>query len=297
MGHTMSSAKKQKRKKKVKRKTSPKQIFLLRLASSFVLGPMLLALSMLPTRWPILLLAIVCFSYALREVYGLLAKAGSEPYQGLGISAGALMLVLVALPQVSHEALIGLSIFVIAFVLFLPILRGGRIMEAARAGATLLGLLYIVGFSSFFVVLAKSSEGREMIPALLVLCWVFDSAAMGAGSFWGKHKLSKASPNKSWEGVGGGFVGALVAVFVLRSFGIWDSHSAAVCVGAGLVLGVAAVMGDLVGSALKREAGVSDSGRLLMLPGHGGILDKLDSILFAGPFLWLYFHWITSCIP
>lgn len=289
----MSPTKKQKREKKSKKgRALAKGHFSLRIISSFVFGPMLLALSMLPARWPILLLAIVCFSYALREVYGLLAKAGYKPYQGFGVSMGALALVLVALPRFSPEALSGLSIFTIAFVLFLPILRGRRTMEVARAGATLLGLLYVIGFSSFFVVLAKSYEGREMIPALFVLCWVFDGTAMGAGSFWGRHKLSKASPNKSWEGVAGGFIGVLIAVFVLRSLGIWDSYSAGVCVGAVLVLGAAAVAGDLVGSALKREAGVSDSGSILILPGHGGILDKLDSILFAAPFLWFYFLWI-----
>jgi len=133
--------------------------------------------------------------------------------------------------------------------------------------------------SAGFVVLVPASlamtalEPRRLL-AVLVLVWVADSAAYFVGRAWGRRKLAPAiSPGKTWEGAAGGVAGALVWAIICRGFfddAPWLPYLAA----AGL-LAAASIVGDLFESAAKRRAGVKDSGALL--PGHGGILDRIDS--------------------
>ena len=113
-----------------------------------------------------------------------------------------------------------------------------------------------------------------VVLLVLVLVWIADSAAYFVGRAWGRHRLAPAiSPGKTWEGVAGGLIGAALYAIIIAFFtdpGAW----LALLVTA-LLLGMASIVGDLFESAMKRQAGVKDSGSLL--PGHGGILDRIDS--------------------
>ncbi len=134
-----------------------------------------------------------------------------------------------------------------------------------------------------------------MLLFLLVCVWAGDIAAFYVGRRYGKHKLSRLSPNKTWEGtlasVGGSVLAGLAVVFtgelLSTYFGntvlhilepVWQSAVLAV------IINVAAQLGDLLESAIKRGAGVKDSGTIL--PGHGGVLDRIDALLLAAPVLW-----------
>jgi phosphatidate cytidylyltransferase len=121
---------------------------------------------------------------------------------------------------------------------------------------------------------------------VLFLCavvWVGDSAAMYVGKSLGQHKMAPAiSPGKTWEGALGGVIGGVCTAVV--SAGFWLPHLLLwQCLVLGLCISLAAQLSDLGESMLKRYAGVKDSGRLI--PGHGGILDRIDSLLFATPTL------------
>jgi phosphatidate cytidylyltransferase len=170
--------------------------------------------------------------------------------------------------------------------------------------STFLGLAYVVGLGSSlgsFLVPdiprsawtwgAGQPAANNLVP-LLVLTWVFDSAAMLTGLVFGKNKLSPASPNKSWEGVGGGLAAILLLASLLPLLGFWDELNLISRLGAALVLAPAAVLGDLVESSVKREAGAKDSATLGFLPGHGGFLDKMDALLFTAPALSAYLMWV-----
>ena len=131
---------------------------------------------------------------------------------------------------------------------------------------------------------ALISDRVFLIGIPLLICWVGDSCAYFIGSPFGRHKLiPSVSPAKSWEGLtaglAGAIAGAITAGLVLGSLPIWQMALT------GAAGGIAAVIGDLFESALKRDVGVKDSGS--MLPGHGGILDRFDSLIAVAPVTWL----------
>jgi phosphatidate cytidylyltransferase len=132
--------------------------------------------------------------------------------------------------------------------------------------------------AGFVVILPAALAMTWLDPrrllAVLVLVWVADSAAYFVGRAWGRHKLAPTiSPGKTWEGAAGGVGGALVYAIICKR--LFDDVAWAAYLAAALLLAVLGIVGDLFESAAKRRAGVKDSGALL--PGHGGILDRVDS--------------------
>ncbi len=136
------------------------------------------------------------------------------------------------------------------------------------------------------VVLARDlDQGRDWVLLLVLATFTVDTGAYATGSLIGRHKLApRISPRKTWEGAAGGIGGALLAVGVLAPL-LNLGLGAGAIVGLGLALGVAAQAGDLFESWMKRRVDIKDSSGLL--PGHGGLLDRLDSIVFVAPIVYL----------
>lgn len=130
--------------------------------------------------------------------------------------------------------------------------------------------------------------GAQMVFYATLVTWATDSGAYLAGVSLGRHPLlPRVSPSKTWEGAVGGLVGAtLVGWLCARGFAVFMTPLAGATLG--LVVGLAAQLGDLVESLLKRDAGTKDSAELI--PGHGGILDRFDSLLFTVPVTYYYFR-------
>ncbi|MGB5158103.1 phosphatidate cytidylyltransferase [Desulfobacterium sp. N47] len=150
----------------------------------------------------------------------------------------------------------------------------------------LMGLIYIPLFLSYLVLIRNGSNGIFWIYFLLIIIFAGDTGAFYTGSYFGKHKLCPSvSPGKTIEGSLGGLgaslmAGALFKYFFLPSYSWWVSILLFICVG------IAGQIGDLFESELKRSAGIKDSGSIL--PGHGGILDRIDALLFAIPVAWFF---------
>jgi len=129
-------------------------------------------------------------------------------------------------------------------------------------------------------------EGLQWVISALVITWANDTCAYFAGRLFGRHKLHPAvSPNKTWEGFAGGAFGSVAGMFVAR----WVAFPALTtvdCIALGLLGAVLGPLGDLCESLLKRAHGVKDSGTLI--PGHGGLLDRVDALLFNAPAVYLY---------
>ena len=145
------------------------------------------------------------------------------------------------------------------------------------------GLLVLVPtFSALTALQSQAFHGPERVLFLMVLIWVADSGAYFTGRSLGRHKLSpKVSPGKSWEGVIGGVVASVLAAWAITTnmeIGIHFGPYAALAIA---ILILFSVLGDLTESMYKRQAGLKDSGHLL--PGHGGILDRIDSLTSASP--------------
>jgi phosphatidate cytidylyltransferase len=141
-----------------------------------------------------------------------------------------------------------------------------------------------IGAAGFAVLVPAGLAMVRLEPLVvllvLVLVWIADSAAYFVGRAWGRRKLAPSiSPGKTWEGVAGGLIGAALYAIILAFF--TDRGAWLALVVTALLLGMVSIVGDLFESAVKRQAGVKDSGSLL--PGHGGILDRIDSATAALP--------------
>ena len=156
-------------------------------------------------------------------------------------------------------------------------------VHGSRPGTLILGgLVLVTAWSSIMALHASGERGPILMLFLFVLIWVADSGAYFAGRAFGRRKLSPfVSPGKTWAGAGGAAAGAVVSAMFLAAGGAAGAASLAGLIGLSLLVTAVSIGGDLWESRLKREAGVKDSGNLL--PGHGGLLDRIDSLLAAAP--------------
>ncbi len=156
--------------------------------------------------------------------------------------------------------------------------RGSREGVARGVSAIVMGAMYIAMPAGVLVLTREMPDGAGAIVILMVGVWVFDTASYAAGRLWGSRPIApRTSPNKTWEGFIGGLVGGTAAVAFAGLYMDWISWWQSIVIG--IAVCVAAFAGDLFESMLKRDAGVKDSGRIL--GGHGGVLDRFDSMLFA----------------
>jgi phosphatidate cytidylyltransferase len=178
------------------------------------------------------------------------------------------------------------AMVLLAATLFRP---GGLEHAPARASSAALAWLYC-GFLCASVVAVRMRFGFGWVVMSFVVTWMNDTFAYFAGRFLGRHKmLPRISPKKTWEGFAGGFGGSIVGALVLLAIfpaGWLPSLTVGGCFVLGGVAAVVGPVGDLAESMLKRAAGVKDSGKLI--PGHGGLLDRIDALLFVAPWVYLF---------
>lgn len=173
------------------------------------------------------------------------------------------------------------------FIALLSLLKIRDIKQSAgEAGLFLLGFLYIPLLMSYLVLLREMDHGVKWIFLLLIIVMSGDTAAFYVGSSFGKRKLYPiVSPNKSVEGMVGGLGGSIIGT-LLAGATFFPELTIAAAVATAFFVGLLGQLGDLFESLLKRSFGVKDSGNIF--PGHGGMLDRLDSVLFAAPALYIY---------
>jgi phosphatidate cytidylyltransferase len=173
-----------------------------------------------------------------------------------------------------------------------------KLEEALPSQAiTWLGALYLgfgLGFQQKLFMLQGTlpRTGSRLILALFIITWFGDTAAYFVGSFFGRRKLApKVSPKKSWEGAFGNLGGNLLGALLMQAT-VCPEWSLVDVVALGLLLGIVGQLGDLAESTWKRSAGVKDSCVGVSIPGHGGMLDRVDSLVFAAPVLYAYVHFV-----
>lgn len=176
------------------------------------------------------------------------------------------------------------------FYLFVTILLAITVFTKNRVnfddmGVTTLASLYI-GLGFHYLAAARNIGGFDTVMYMLLIVWITDTGAYTFGRMFGRHKLWPAiSPNKTWEGSIGGTLAAVVVAGIYVYF-FPQAYSLPVMLGLSFIFSICGQLGDLVESAYKRYYGVKDSGKIL--PGHGGILDRFDSMLFVLPLLHLF---------
>ena len=169
------------------------------------------------------------------------------------------------------------------------LLRRRKEVAFASWAWTIAGILYIGWLLSYLVALRGLDDGRNWVFFALFTTFGSDTAAFFIGRALGRHRLAPSiSPGKTWEGAIGGVFGAIIASLILVTIlSLSVSYGQAILVG--FLVSIFGQLGDLVESLLKRNMGVKDSGKLL--PGHGGFLDRLDSIVFTGVVVYYYVIW------
>jgi phosphatidate cytidylyltransferase len=174
-----------------------------------------------------------------------------------------------------------LSTFLFAFVVYA--LGGVRQSATSSFAVTLLGVAWVGGGIGCLLLIRDIPEfGFWAVMAVLFTVFAADTGAFFVGRAFGRHRLAPAiSPKKSWEGFGGGLVAAVLVAFLVLYRDRDEFLTIPEMLVLGLVIALASVVGDLFESAVKRDLDVKDSGRVL--GGHGGMLDRLDSLLWAGP--------------
>lgn len=218
------------------------------------------------------------------ELYRVLRdRRGLKPAQSLGF-AGAGILLLGTAWRGTVALGFGLAAVTLAtFLWYLVDPERERVTE--NVGATLLGVVWVPLFAAHVVAMARLPHGPSVTLVFFGLGVFYDVGAFAAGSALGRHRLAPAiSPGKSWEGAAGGTaLVALLAAAVAPLFAGMDLPAAA---GLAVIVVVLAPVGDLAESIIKRDLGVKDMGGLL--PGHGGMLDRIDALLFVAPFAYWY---------
>jgi phosphatidate cytidylyltransferase len=253
----------------------------LRLITAFVGMPIVLAVAWVGGWWAFAVAALI----ALLAIYELHMMMLHEGYHPLVLVSGALSVLFMLAAMLPQQRLplleIGLSVALLASFPFLFLRKS---LEGAMLDWSLtLAIAFYVGWPMSLLLALRGYQtglgtGLWWLFVLFGGVWGFDTGAFFAGHFWGRHKLApRISPGKTWEGVFGGLIFAVAAAVLFAGLPLGVPWYLAVLLG--ILVGGAAVLGDLAESLIKRQTHVKDSGQFF--PGHGGVLDRIDSLLFA----------------
>jgi phosphatidate cytidylyltransferase len=267
-----------------------------RIASSIVLIPVFVWVTSGAPAWVFQLLVVAASAVACRELARMFERTGrpiatwltvgvgaaltasfaTSLYAGLGIDGHAARW----MPTPELALLVGVGLICSA-----PLWSSGRPLVESTAN-TLFGAIYIGWLLGYAIWLQGRADGPQLVLFLVGVTWAGESAAYLVGSSVGRHRLAPVlSPGKTVEGAIAQLVVSIAAALAL---GFWLLPACGLlgAAGAGVILGVVGQVGDLAESAIKRSIGTKDTGDLI--PGHGGMLDRIDSLLFNAPALYLY---------
>jgi phosphatidate cytidylyltransferase len=289
---------------------------LARIISGLIGIPLVVVVVFWPGGIPFVILVALVGVLGQLEFYGSTRRRGVRPHMLLGIAIGLLMIYFgwsgwcpqsdTLLSSINLIYLIPAFTALILGALVIEIIRTDR-APVVNVGTTILGVAYVPWLLLHFVMLrlisgkmvvysSKPIElGAWLVMFVLLATWALDTAAYFVGKFYGKNKMApNLSPGKTWEGSVAGFLFAVVIGAVAGAIIRMPQPHGLIL---GALIGVFGQVGDLAESALKRELGIKDFGNLI--PGHGGVLDRLDSLLFTGPITFWYIvvvlsGWIAS---
>ncbi len=230
---------------------------------------------------PTMILVGVLTLLAVMELFNAMRVAGLRPATLLGlVGAVALPAATFVRGDAGFPLVVGLAV---VFGMLWYLTGADTERPVLNLGLTLTGIMWVGGLAGFAALMLRSDEGVGLLLATIIITAVSDTLAYLGGKAYGTKSFHSASPNKTWEGTLTGFFGALfvgLVIGVTDLIGVFDGQFVSVIVLAAVV-GVLAPLGDLAESLVKRDLGIKDMGTLL--PGHGGVLDRVDGLLFALP--------------
>jgi len=235
--------------------------------------------------FPLFIVITLLAGFGLNELYSMARKRGFEPSFILGfiLTSYFIFSTIYDLYNLKYDKNI-IIIFVIILFFIIQIFKKDYSRLLPNISISIFGSIYLGYLFSFILKIKYLPNGNYYLLSLLFITWINDTAAYLIGTKFGKNRIfPRISPKKSIEGSIGGIIFSTISVFMLKN---WLSLTFTRLIFLGLVIAIMAQLGDLFESMLKRGSEVKDSGNLI--PGHGGILDCLDSLLFTAPVFYFY---------
>ncbi len=265
-----------------------------RIIASIVFIPCLIIISRRGGFYYLLLIDIMIL-VGLWEFYKMMEAKGLQPYKAIGIISGLALSWYVFFQQGIYANFF-LSIIFIG-VMVLELARREKGLAVYHISVTIFGVLYIAWLGSHLILLRELphlkgldySVGFSIVIVAFVLTWCYDTGAYTVGKIFGRHRIFPSiSPGKTVEGIIGGVVFSIMGIIVTNM--LLDTYlSSFQAVGLALVASVVGQLGDLVESMIKRDVKIKDSSDTI--PGHGGVLDRFDSLLFSSPLIYYFYKY------
>lgn len=217
-------------------------------------------------------------------------KKVAKPVEWVGYISCFSIAFIHLVPQEYLNMVVTLSVPTILIILFAQVIATDMKTTFKDIAYTFLGIFYVVFFIMFVAFINGMPNGKILIWYALFAAWGTDISAYVVGKYCGKHKFSKVSPKKSIEGCIGGVIGAIILIlaytYIANTY--WDmEYSYSFIVGIGIILSLVGQIGDFAASSIKRSVDIKDFSNLI--PGHGGMLDRIDSLIFLAPFAYALF--------
>lgn len=264
-----------------------------RIASALIGFPGVVAILVFANNYIVDIVISIVALIAMHEFYNAVAKE-SKPIRWIGYVACFSIAFIHIIPEVLSETVIELikTLFipVTILTLFLHVILSKMKINFKDIAYTLFGILYIAVFIMFLALIRGIENGKVLIWYVFFSAWATDVFAYFVGKYLGKHKFSEISPKKTIEGCVGGTLGAVIIVLIytycINKFLIYEySYIYASIVT--VLLSIISQIGDFAASTIKRYVNIKDYSELI--PGHGGMLDRIDSLLFIAPFAYVLF--------
>lgn len=258
--------------------------------SSALLGfPLVLVILLIGNKYIVDIALSIIAILAIDEYFNAIKKV-SKPVKWIGyISCISIALVHV-IPQENLNMVITLSIPTILIILFAQVIATDMRTNFRDIAYTFFGIFYIVFFMMFIAFINGMQNGKILIWYVILAAWGTDIFAFFIGQKFGKHKFSKVSPKKSIEGCISGTIGAVITmlIYTYLANNYWGMEYSYIYIAViGVILSLVGQIGDFAASSIKRYVDIKDYSNLI--PGHGGMLDRIDSLLFLAPFAYILF--------
>jgi len=237
----------------------------------------------------VLIASIIC----MYEYFNVIKKV-CKPIKWVGYLSNIVIVGATFFSKEQLQSILMYFIPIVFLILFLQVIFTNMKTNFKDAAYTFLGIIYIPFFLMFIELIRKIENGKIMIGYLFIISWATDIFAYLIGKHFGKIKFSKISPNKTIEGSVAGIIGTVVFIFIytfiLNKY-CNSEYSYIIFVIMGILLSIIGQIGDFVASIVKRFVDIKDYGNLL--PGHGGMLDRIDSLIFIAPFAYMFFNYLV----
>ena len=263
-----------------------------RITSGLLGFPLVLIILILGNNIVVDIALVVIALLAMNEYFNAVSKI-SKPVKWLGYLSCLFIGVVNFIPNEYMGMSIALAIPIVLLILFIQVIATEMKTDFKDIAFTFIGIFYIVFFMTFVALIDGMYNGKILIWYIIIASWGTDICAFFVGMKFGKHKFSKISPKKSVEGCIAGTVGAIILMLVYTYivntfFGMNYSYFTIAVIS--LILSLIGQIGDFAASSIKRFVDIKDFSNLI--PGHGGMLDRIDSLIFLAPFAYMIFSLI-----